>query len=546
MTMVAMLFGFTAMAQTEDGLYANEIKVEKGTTSVSFDLCLKNSMDVAAVSFRLGLPDGVGMTINKKGMKYITLNDDRMYAHAYKIQDAEDGSDMISIYDNNPFFENDGALATIPLTLSEEIAAVDGTYEVKMYNISVADPAGNSLTVAGLMPEEFTFKLIIGEGSVPTPPTPPTPEEGDGIYFHDIKVEQGFTTTTLEVCLKNSVDVAAVSMRLGLPEGVSMTLNKKGMKYITLNDDRMYSHAYKIQDAEDGSDMISVYDNNPFYENDGVLFSIPLTISEELAAVGGTFDIKLYNISIANPAGESYTVNGAMPTEFTSKLTIVPNPPVPPVTQEGSASISVEDIYAKPDGKSVSYVEVLLDEKPAGEFIVGAQFNLALPAGVSIAQVYSEDDEEYVDDITWPAAKSSHTTRVAKTENANEYQFIVADDVEHFKTSTKVFCKIGLVVDKGVVAGDYNLNFSKIIFSYLNKEENNKPTDYPQDDFTAKLTVSPTGDLNGDGVVGITDAIYILDELTKSTPSADCDLNEDGHVSVSDYVMVLQIMAAAN
>ena len=165
MTMVAMLFGFTAMAQTEDGLYANEIKVEKGTTSVSFDLCLKNSMDVAAVSFRLGLPDGVGMTINKKGMKYITLNDDRMYAHASKIQDAEDGSDMISIYDNNPFFENDGALATIPLTLTEEIAAVDGTYEVKLYNISVANPAGESLTVAGLMPTEFTFKLTVGKGN---------------------------------------------------------------------------------------------------------------------------------------------------------------------------------------------------------------------------------------------------------------------------------------------------------------------------------------------------------------------------------------------
>ena len=346
MTMVAMLFGFTAMAQTEDGLYANEIKVEKGTTSVSFDLCLKNSMDVAAVSFRLGLPDGVGMTINKKGMKYITLNDDRMFSHAYKIQDAEDGSDMISIYDNNPFFENDGALATIPLTLTEEIAAVDGTYEVKLYNISVADPAGNSLTVAGLMPTEYTFKLIIGNG-----------DEGE-------------------------------------------------------------------------------------------------------------------------------------PT------------PIGP-----SASISIDDVKAFPDGKTKSYVEVLLNESEPGAVITAAMFRLALPEGVSIARVYSEDDEEYVDDITWPAAKSKHQVNAMATENTNEIQYSAAGTSGvFFKTSTRVLCRIGIIVSEDVEEGEYEMKSSKINFTYYNEEGESKPMF--QDDFTAKLIVARSVSINSINADDVNAPIY--------------------------------------
>lgn len=156
-----------------------------------------------------------------------------------------------------------------------------------------------------------------------------------------------------------------------------------------------------------------------------------------------------------------------------------------------TVSISVADVAAVADGKTVSYVEVVLNESEPGAVVSAASFRLALPEGVSVAQFYNEDDEEYVDDITWPAAKSKHSLDVRSTNNANELQYTVASDTQYFKTSTNVLCKVGIVVAEGVKNGEYDLKISKISFS------NPKAESLVQDDFTAKLTVSGGTGING-------------------------------------------------
>jgi hypothetical protein len=165
MTLVAMLCGVAAMAQDVDGVYANDITVDKGVTEASLEVCLKNSMEVAAISFRLALPDGVTMALNKKGKRYVEIDEDRMDEHKADIADASDGNVQIAIYDKNPFYENDGVVVTVPLAISEDVAAVDGTYEIKLYEISAATPDGTSLTVSGVMPTEATCTLTVGKGN---------------------------------------------------------------------------------------------------------------------------------------------------------------------------------------------------------------------------------------------------------------------------------------------------------------------------------------------------------------------------------------------
>lgn len=167
-TMVAMLCGVAAMAQEQgQGLYANDIKVEKGETTVSLPISLRNDDPVTAFSFRLGLPEGVTMALNNKGKKYVTIDEDRMEDHTSILQVAADGADMISIYDPGvaPFYENDGVVVTVPLAITEEVAAVDGTYEIRLYEISVSTPDAKSLTVAGIMPTEATCSLVVGSGT---------------------------------------------------------------------------------------------------------------------------------------------------------------------------------------------------------------------------------------------------------------------------------------------------------------------------------------------------------------------------------------------
>jgi len=161
MTMVAMLCGVAAMAQNE--LYADEVAIEKGETKANLEIKMRNEVEVTAISFRLGLPEGVTMALNKKGKKYVTIDEDRMDEHTAAIQDAADGNDMISVYDTkkNPFSGNDGTVVTVPLTITDEVAANDVTLAMKVYNISLSTPAGVSLDTT----EAFDVNLKIGAGN---------------------------------------------------------------------------------------------------------------------------------------------------------------------------------------------------------------------------------------------------------------------------------------------------------------------------------------------------------------------------------------------
>jgi hypothetical protein len=153
MTMVAMLCGVAAMAQNE--LYAESFKLDPGTTSADLVVRMRNADEVTAFSFRLGLPEGVTMTLNKKGKKYVTIDEDRMDDHTAIIQDAADGADMISVYSASKatFYENDGPVVTVPLTIEK-----DGTYELRIYNVSISNPAAQSIATS----TECTVTMQVG------------------------------------------------------------------------------------------------------------------------------------------------------------------------------------------------------------------------------------------------------------------------------------------------------------------------------------------------------------------------------------------------
>ena len=153
MTMVAMLCGVAAMAQNE--LYAEDFSVAQGATSADLVVRMRNADEVTAFSFRLGLPEGVTMTLNKKGKKYVTIDEDRMDDHTAIIQDAADGADMISVYSASKatFYENDGPVVTVPLTIEK-----DGTYELRIYNVSISNPAAQSIATS----TECTVTMQVG------------------------------------------------------------------------------------------------------------------------------------------------------------------------------------------------------------------------------------------------------------------------------------------------------------------------------------------------------------------------------------------------
>ena len=52
------------------------------------------------------------------------------------------------------------------------------------------------------------------------------------------------------------------------------------------------------------------------------------------------------------------------------------------------------------------------------------------------------------------------------------------------------------------------------------------------------------GDLNGDGVVNIADAVAVLNIIAAESNDPEADLNGDGAVNIADFVAVLNIIAA--
>jgi hypothetical protein len=155
MTMAAVLFGATAMAQNV--LYVDDITADPGTTAIEMAVGMNNSdATVTAVSFKIGLPEGLTLTLNKKLKPQATVDEDRMEDHTAAFTDIPGSEDkMLSVYSMNvaPFYENTGTIVTVPLTV-----AADGEYTVRLYDISIANTAKESIADA----TELTFKVTVG------------------------------------------------------------------------------------------------------------------------------------------------------------------------------------------------------------------------------------------------------------------------------------------------------------------------------------------------------------------------------------------------
>jgi hypothetical protein len=179
MTMVAMLCGVAAMAQEADGLYVDNVKVDKGVTEAVASICLKNSIPVSSISFRIELPEGVTIPLTSKGK----FKDGTSFEFGERAEDW--GTDyqlagttpQIAVFATEAMEDNDGEVIALNLAISEEVAANDAEFTVNLTNIGYAAPKndpntdaayndGRSYVVSGEMTQtETSFTLTIGEGT---------------------------------------------------------------------------------------------------------------------------------------------------------------------------------------------------------------------------------------------------------------------------------------------------------------------------------------------------------------------------------------------
>ncbi len=149
---------------------------------------------------------------------------------------------------------------------------------------------------------------------------------------------------------------------------------------------------------------------------------------------------------------------------------------------QGIGTLSCGDVEVTAGGET-AYLEVKVSAEDVTA-ISGIQFSFGLPEGVSIAKVYNEDDEAWVDDVTFPIAKSKH--QVGIMESVDGYMvYLGGESSLAFKTTTDVVAKIGIVAAKDAKNGTYAVNFIKAAMS----DKSAVVKSYEVADFAANVTI---------------------------------------------------------
>ena len=206
------------------------------------------------------------------------------------------------------------------------------------------------------------------------------------------------------------------------------------------------------------------------------------------------------------------------------------------ITVEKNNKLTVTDMTQCSGGRGV--LNVLLSDE---ETIMGFQFDLQLPAGVTVA----ENNGKLMAALTGNAV-NTHSISSSKVSDGL-YRFVVTPQGSRaISNANGDGMTITIDVADEMATGVYDMTIKDI-------EMTVRKAGYVYEDIhpknsTAKLTVTEAvmGDVNGDGRVSVTDVIsmnsYILEEEPAQFIRKVADLNGDGKVTITDIVLVIDII----
>ncbi|MBR6320782.1 MAG: Ig-like domain-containing protein [Prevotella sp.] len=206
------------------------------------------------------------------------------------------------------------------------------------------------------------------------------------------------------------------------------------------------------------------------------------------------------------------------------------------ITVEKNNKLTVTNMTQCSGGRGV--LNVLLTDE---EIIMGFQFDLQLPTGVTVA----ENEGKLLAQLTGNAV-NTHSISSTKVSDGL-YRFVVTPQGSRaISQATGDGMTITIDVADEVAVGTYPMTISDIEMTV--KKTGNVYEDIHPKNSTATLTVTEAvmGDVNGDGRVSVTDVIsmnsYILEEEPAQFIRKVADLNGDGRVTITDMVQVIDII----
>ena len=199
-------------------------------------------------------------------------------------------------------------------------------------------------------------------------------------------------------------------------------------------------------------------------------------------------------------------------------------------------AMSAQDV----ETRAMSVVNLPIEMVNAAE-VTAFQFDLYLPAGVSVASFMEDGEAIYDITLNGDRAKSSHI--VAAEPQADGALRIVAYSTKNavFAGNDGVLANVALMVDS-LADGDYEIEMRNIRMVTPDEKEM-KAADY-----SSLLTVKSIlmGDVNNDGEFSMLDVVMMVNAVLEIEQTnfnfAAADLNGDGMISMVDVVGVLRLV----
>lgn len=349
----------------------------------------------------------------------------------------------------------------------------------------------------------------------------PDSQQPNVVYAESLTAKAG-STVTMSVKMNNEVAMTGFQFDMVLPEGITVAKDEDGFDLIELSTERTTAKKtdyFNSAVQADGSIrvMCSSTKSYTFGGNEGEVATVQLIIADEVEP--GEYTVELNNIVMSDADAQTYKVS------------------------QTTAVITIEEVPVEPDNylymDSTSVVagkQVVLSVNMKNIVgITGFQFDLVLPAGVTVAK-----DEDGFDIIEL----STERTSAKKTDFFNS---AVQPDgsLRVMASSTRSYtfdgedgevAKVTLDVNADMAEGDYDIVMKNIVLSDANSYT------YKVDEKKAPLTVVKKtvvrGDANGDGVISVGDltliAAYILGDRENAINLEAADSNYDGVLSVGD------------
>ncbi len=250
--------------------------------SVKLPVSLSNASNVSAFECEIELPECIDFCKTTSGNIDASLSGRETATHALQTNVLSDKKVKVVSYSSQSkaFAGNDGELFSVNLQLN----GTPGEYYVTLKNIFVASENGNEYECA-----DVKVKVSIQE-----------PADTDNILTTQDVEAKANSTILIPISLTNDVDVYGVQCDIYLSsDKMSITKDSKGRYVFTQNADRVDGQTASSKLQSDGAVRYMLVDytaENPFSENDGVLFNISIDIPEGLE---GEYFVNIRNITLA-------------------------------------------------------------------------------------------------------------------------------------------------------------------------------------------------------------------------------------------------------